>query len=174
MSFLSFLHSFPYVTYVRLKLSISVPSFHLIQFYLALIFPFFPLQDETRRVGFSVSLHEELKYAIIRKASEHRRREAAALGITEEQVESLYLTEGQSDRPPICDRTLTRRREMEQMRQEMLTRQERMRSDVNPWLVCPSDFERAHISGQNVSLAQSIFRTATGPKDEEQFGDSDE
>lgn len=125
-------------------------------------------------MGISVSLHEELKFAIIRKASEHRKREAAALGIPEQDVESLYLTEGNSESTLLADRNLMRQQEMDQMRHEMLRQQELIKIGENSWSISPSDL--SHIKDSDLP-SQSLFKSIGNFKrdhNEEQFGDSDE
>ena len=48
-------------------------------------------EEERRKIGLSVSLHEELKMAILKKADEHRAREAKVLRVSEQEVAPHFL-----------------------------------------------------------------------------------
>ena len=57
-----------------------------------------PEEDScNRKMGFPVCLHDELKQAILKKADEHRTREAKALNVSEREVAPHFLT---NDQPP--------------------------------------------------------------------------
>lgn len=48
-------------------------------------------EEEKKKIGLSVSLHEELRMAILKKADEHRAREAKALHVTEQEIAPHFL-----------------------------------------------------------------------------------
>ena len=53
--------------------------------------PLLDLEAEERRIGLSVSLHEELRQAILKKADEHRAQEAKVLHVAEHELASHFL-----------------------------------------------------------------------------------
>lgn len=54
-------------------------------------------EDDNPRIGLSISLHDELKDAILKKADEHQEREAKALGIPVEEVTPHFFHESKSE-----------------------------------------------------------------------------
>lgn len=48
-------------------------------------------EEDKKKIGLSVSLHEELKSAILKKADEHRAREAKVLRVPEEEIAPYFL-----------------------------------------------------------------------------------
>ena len=126
-----------------------------------------------KRIGMAVSLHDELRFAIINKASEHRKREAAALGITEDEVESLYLTRDVDARSSdiLANSRASRQQEMNAMRIEMANVQrELMKSQENDLSAsrAANIFHPSHIHASLLAATSSISQS------EEHFGDSNE
>lgn len=126
-----------------------------------------------KRIGMAVSLHDELRCAIINKASEHRKREAAALGITEDEVESLYLTRNADVRSDIlANSRASRQQEMNAMRiemanvqRELIKSQENNLSSTRPQ---GNMFHPSHIHASLLAATSSISQA------EEHFGDTNE